>query len=42
MEGLDLLNLVVAAHKDAGSVMDMFWNNLEHAIHLAVDGLAAS
>lgn len=42
VEGFDLFDLVVAAHKDAGAVVDVFGHYLEHAAHLAVDSLATS
>lgn len=41
-ELLDLLNLIVTSHEDAGSVVDVLGRNLEHALHVAVDGLSAS
>ena len=41
MEALDLLNLIVASHVDSRAVMDVLRHDLEHAPHLAIDGLAA-
>ena len=38
----DLLHLVVTAHEDTRSVMYVLRYNSQHAIHLAVDRLAAS
>ncbi|KAG9679789.1 fructose-1,6-bisphosphatase, partial [Aureobasidium melanogenum] len=37
----DLLHLVVRAHEDTRLVVDRLGNDLDHAIHLAVDCLAA-
>lgn len=42
MELLDLLDLVIASHEDARSIMDSLRNNLEHASHIAIDGLTSS
>jgi hypothetical protein len=41
VERLDLLNLVIAAHEDARPVVDVLGHDFQHALHLAVDGLAA-
>lgn len=38
----DLLYFVVTAKEDTRSVVDGLGYNLEHTLHLAVDGLAAS
>ena len=38
----DLLHLLVAAQEDARSVVDVLGHDLDHAIHVAVDGLSAS
>lgn len=40
VEGLDLFNLVPAAHEDTRPVVDVLRDHLEHPVHLAVDGLA--
>ena len=37
-----LLHLVIAAHKDARSVMDMLGHHRQHSRHLTVDRLSAS
>jgi hypothetical protein len=37
----DLLDLLLAAHENATPVMDVFRLDLEHALHIAVDGVAA-
>ncbi len=37
---LYLLNLVIATHKDARPIVDVLGHHLEHAAHLAIDGLA--
>lgn len=42
MELLDLLNLIIRTHKDTGLVMDILRYDLEHAVHLAIDGLTTS
>lgn len=42
MESLDLFHLIVAAHEDAGAVVDVLGDDLEHAVHVAVDSLATS
>lgn len=39
VEGLDLLNLIVAAKEDSCLVMDILWHNVQHPPHLAVDSL---
>ena len=38
----DLLYLLLRAHEDTRSVVDVFGHNFEHAIHLAVDSQSAS
>ena len=40
VESLDLLDLLPAAHKDTGPVVDVLGYDFEHALHLAVDSLA--
>lgn len=40
VELLDLLHLIVAAHEDTGSVVDVLGLDLEHSLHVAVDSLA--
>jgi hypothetical protein len=42
VEGLHLLNLVIAAHEDARLVVNVLRYNFEHALHLAVNRLATS
>lgn len=42
MESLDLFQLVIAAHEDTGTVVNVFRDNFEHATHLAVDSLTTS
>lgn len=41
MERLNPLDLIVATHEDARSVMDVLGHDIKHPLHLAVDGLAA-
>lgn len=41
IEGLDLLDLVVAPQENARAVVDVLRHDLEHPAHLIVDGLAA-
>lgn len=38
----NLLDFIVATEEDAGSVVDMLWNDLEHACHVAVNCLTTS
>ena len=38
----DLLHLFEATHEDAGAVVNVLGHDLQHALHLAVDRLAAS
>lgn len=40
VERLNLLDLVVTAHKDARFVMNVLGYNLQHPLHFAVHGLA--
>ena len=42
MELLDFLNFIVATHEDTRPVMDVFWYNLHHSIHLAIECLSTS
>lgn len=42
VELLDLFHFVVAAHEDTSTVVDVLRLNLEHSLHVAVNGLAAS
>lgn len=42
MECLDLLNLIVTAHKDTRLVVNMLRYNFQHPIHVAIDGLPTS
>lgn len=42
VERLDLLNLIVAAHKYTRSVMYAFGDDLHHARHLTVERLTTS
>lgn len=41
VEALDLFNFIVAAHEDSRSIVNVFGLDIEHAVHLAVDSLAA-
>jgi len=36
------LHFVIAAHEDSRSVVNMLWNNSNHAFHVTIDGLATS
>lgn len=37
-----LLDFVMAAHEDTGSVVDVLRDDVEHALHVAVNGKTAS
>lgn len=36
-----MLHFVLAAHKDARPVVDVFWYDGEHTFHPTIDGLTA-
>ncbi len=36
------LHFIITAHEDSGPIVNMLWNNRNHAFHAAVDGLATS
>ena len=38
----NLLDLIVAAQEDARSVVNVFWDNLNHPPHVAIDCLPTS
>ena len=40
VERLDLFNLVIATHEDAGTVVNVLGSDFEKALHLAIDSLA--
>jgi hypothetical protein len=42
VKGLDLFDFVVATHEDARTVVNVFRNDFEKTLHLAIDSLAAS